>query len=104
MICDAMPGAAKWHYWEWKTSGKRICIVNLKSSVADGKISELFYAPYEGEHMFRLDEGNKTSAWIRFGDNAWYAIGRSAKVECAKFRVSEPIGDMLIVTRIWIGK
>ena len=75
----------------------------LPVSVAEGRISELFYAPYEGEHMFRLDEGERTSAWVRQGDDSWYVVGRFAKVERVIFRVPHPIGDMPIVTRIWIG-
>jgi len=76
----------------------------LPVSIACGRIGELFYAPYEGEHMFRLEEGKQTSSWVRQGDDSWYAVGRLAKVERVVFPVPYPIGDMPIVTRIWIGK
>lgn len=72
-------------------------------TLAEGRISELFFSPYEGEHMFRIDEGKRTSAWVRQGDNSWYAIGRRVKVEHVVFQVPAPIGDMPVVTRIWIG-
>ncbi len=75
----------------------------VPTSVVMGRITELFYAPYEGEHMFRIDEGKTTSAWERLGDHSWYAVGRLAKIEKATFQVAYPIGDMPITTRIWIG-
>ncbi len=67
-------------------------------SITEGRICELFYAPYEGEHMFRLDEGKRKSAWVRLGDDSWYALGRLVKIENVIFRATHPI-----VTRIWIG-
>jgi hypothetical protein len=36
------------------------------------------------------------------GDESWYVVGRRVKVEQVVFRVPEPIGDMPVVTRIWI--
>jgi hypothetical protein len=73
-------------------------------SIAEGYISEVFFAPYEGEHMFRLDEGTRQSSWVRHGDESWYAVGRSAKVESVVFHAPHPIGNMPLVTRIWIGR
>jgi hypothetical protein len=67
-----------------------------------GHISDLFFAPYEGEHMFRLHGNGRTSSWTRLGDESWYVVGRRVKVEQVVFRVPEPIGDMPVVTRIWI--
>ena len=71
--------------------------------VADGRIVELFHAPYGGERMFRLDEGGSQSSWVRQGDESWYAVGRRAKVECVVFDALQPIGELPVVTRIWIG-
>ena len=71
--------------------------------VAEGRITGLFYAPHEGQHMFRLDEGGTLSSWVRHGDGSWYAVGRRAKVECVVFQAPDPIGDLPVVTRIWIG-
>jgi hypothetical protein len=73
-------------------------------SVSEGRISELFYAPYEGQHMFRLDEGARTTCWVRQGDDSWYVVGRRVKVEHVVFQVPPPIGGMPVVTRIWIGR
>jgi hypothetical protein len=53
--------------------------------------------------MFRLDEGGSQSYWVRHGDETCYAVGRRAKVECVVFHAPHPIGDMTVVTRIWIG-
>jgi len=72
--------------------------------VADGRITGLFYAPNEGQHMFRLDEGGRQSSWVRQGDESWYVVGRRAKVECVTFHAPLPIGDLPVVTRIWIGE
>ena len=73
------------------------------ATIAEGRITELFYAPYEGEHMFRLDEVASQSSWVRQGDESWYAVGRRAKIERVVFHAPHPIGDMPVVTRIWIG-
>jgi hypothetical protein len=73
------------------------------ASIAEGHISELLFAPYNAEHLFRLDEGTHESCWVRQGDDSWYAVGRIAKVESVVFHAPHPIGNMPIVTRIWIG-
>jgi hypothetical protein len=73
------------------------------ASFADGRITELFYARSERQDMFRLDEGARQSDWVRHGDASWYAVGRRAKVECVVFHAPHPIGDLPVVTRIWIG-
>ena len=73
------------------------------ASVAYGRITELFYAHSEHQHMFRLDEGARQSYWVRHGDGSWYAVGRRAKVECVVFQAPHPIGDLPVVTRISIG-
>jgi hypothetical protein len=73
-------------------------------SIAEGYISELFFAPYEGECMFRLREGTRQSSWVRHGDESWYVVGRTAKVESVVLHVPHPIGNMPLVTRIWIGR
>jgi hypothetical protein len=43
------------------------------------------------------------SSWVRQGDDSWYAVGRRAKVECVVFDALQPIGELPVVTRIWIG-
>jgi hypothetical protein len=69
----------------------------------EGHIAEFFYAPYEGEHMFRLDEAKQKSTWARLGDDSWYVLGRRAKIERIVFHISHLIEDTPVVTRIWIG-
>ena len=73
-------------------------------SIAEGRISRLFIAPYKDKHMFRLDEGTHRSSWVRRGDESWYAVGRSAKIERVVFHAPHPIGDIPVITRIWIGR
>jgi hypothetical protein len=72
--------------------------------IIEGCISKLYYSNYEGEDMFQLDEGSKKSSCSRLGDDSWYAVGRKTKIEVVVFKVPDPIGDMPIVTRIWIGE
>jgi hypothetical protein len=71
--------------------------------VAEGRISRLFFYPYDGEHRFELDEGAQRSAWVRQGDESWYTVGWRARVEKAVFHTPPPVGTVPIVTRIWIG-
>jgi hypothetical protein len=73
------------------------------ASVAAGRITELFCAPSGGERMFRLNEGGSQSSWVRHGGESWYAVGRRAQVEWVVFHAPHPIGDLPVVTRIWIG-
>jgi hypothetical protein len=71
-------------------------------SMAEGRISRLFDAPHQGP-MFQIDEGIRRSSWVRQGDKSWYAVGLRAKVESVVFQVPDLIGEMPVVTRIWIG-
>ena len=73
------------------------------ANIAEGRITELFYAPYEGEHMFRLGDGAQSTCWPLQGDDSWYVVCRAAKVEHVIFQIPSPIGKMQVVTRIWIG-
>src|SRR6266513_1265563 len=59
-------------------------------TVAEGRITRLFYASYEGESMFELDEGARRTTWMRQGDNSWFAVGRRARVEHVVFRAPPP--------------
>ena len=71
--------------------------------VVDGRIRGLFFAPSGGQPMFQLDEGGSQSSWARQGDGSWYAVGRRARVECVVFHAPHPIGNLTVVTGIWIG-
>ncbi len=73
------------------------------ASIAEGRIVRLFNIPPQGEPMFELNEGASRSAWARQGDASWYVAGLRAKVESVIF-VAELIGELPVVTRIWIGK
>jgi hypothetical protein len=84
--------------WQAYLRGER------KAHIAEGRIVDLFFAPYEGEHMFRIDEGVSQSSWVRHGDQSWYAVGRHAKIERVVFRAPHPIGEIPVITRIWIGQ
>ena len=84
--------------WEAYLRGERATMM------AEGRITRLFNALSQGEPMFELTEGARRSSWVRQGDPSWYAVGLRGKVESVVFRVPELIGDMPVVTRIWIGK
>lgn len=83
--------------WEAYLRGER------PTTIAEGRITRFFHAPYEGEAMFELKEGARRSSWVRQGDQSWYAVGLRAKVESVVFE-PDLIGEMQVVTRIWIGK
>jgi hypothetical protein len=76
---------------------------SLPTSICEGRIVRLFFANYEGEHRFLLDEGEKQSSWVRNVNDSRYVVGRYAKIESVVFCVADPIGDLPVVTRIWIG-
>jgi hypothetical protein len=81
--------------WEAYLRGERA------ATVAEGRITRFFDA--QGESMFQLNAGGQRSSWVRQGDASWYAVGLRAKVESVVFRVPDLIGEMPVVTRIWIG-
>lgn len=83
--------------WQSYLRGERPVIM------AEGRITELFFAPYEGERMFRLDEGSRQSVWFRQGYESWYAVGRKARIEQVVFHIAVPPEDLPVITRIWIG-
>jgi len=82
--------------WRSVEQGKK------RPKISEGRISKLFYIPYDGEHRFELDEGAHRSSWTRFGDDSWYVVGRRARVEHVVFR-SLRFGGIPLVTKIWIG-
>jgi hypothetical protein len=82
--------------WEAYLRGERNAITT------EGRITRLFNAPNQGA-MFELKDGARRSSWVRQGDASWYAVGLRAKVESVLF-VPDLIGEMPVVTRIWIGK
>jgi len=68
-----------------------------QTALSEGNISRLYYLPYEGEHMFEIDEGERRSCWPRPSDSSWFAIGWRARVEHTR-------GEHPEVLKIWIGK
>ncbi|HZV35552.1 MAG TPA: hypothetical protein VFB72_13345 [Verrucomicrobiae bacterium] len=64
--------------------------------VSKGQITRVYFLPYEGEHMFEIDEGERRSSWPRPKDNPWFIVGYFAEVEHTK-------GKNPDVLRIWIG-
>jgi hypothetical protein len=85
--------------WRALESGKK------RTKISEGLITKLFFAPYEGDHFFELDDGKRRRSWVRFGDESWYAVGRRVRVEFAEFRVfiSLRFDVIQVVTKIWIG-
>ena len=64
--------------------------------ISEGRITRLFYVPYEGEHMFEIDDGQRQSNWPRLGEGSWFVVGWRARVEHTR-------GEHPEVLRIWIG-
>jgi hypothetical protein len=66
------------------------------TAFSEGRITRLYFLPYEGDHMFEFDEGGRCSSWPRPGDSSWFVVGRRARVEHTR-------GEQPEVLRIWIG-
>jgi hypothetical protein len=67
-----------------------------QTALSEGRITRLYYLPYEGEHMFEIDEGERCSSWQRLGDSSWFVVGWHARVEHTQ-------GEHPEVIKIWIG-
>jgi hypothetical protein len=67
-----------------------------RTLISSGRITRLYYLPYEGEHMFEINEGEQRSSWPRPGDSPWFVVGYFARIEHTQ-------GDHPRVIRIWIG-
>jgi hypothetical protein len=78
----------------------------LRAKIAEGRITKLFFAPYDGEHYFEIDDGKRRQSWIRRGDASLYAIGRHARVEYLIFRrwfFWGTVSAIPVASKIWIG-
>jgi hypothetical protein len=67
-----------------------------QTSFSEGRITRLYFLPYEGEHMFEIEEGEQRSRWPRPGDSSWFVVGWRARVE-------HTTGQHPEVLRIWVG-
>jgi hypothetical protein len=67
------------------------------TAFSEGHITRLYYLPYEGEHMFEIDEGDRLSSWPRPGESSWFVVGARARVENTG-------GEHPEVLRMWIAK
>jgi hypothetical protein len=65
-------------------------------SFSEGRITRLYFLPYEGDHMFEIDERGRLSCWPRPADSTWFVVGWRARVEHTR-------GEQPEVLRIWIG-
>ena len=65
------------------------------TAFSEGRITRLYFLPYEGDHMFEIDDGERRSSWPR-PDSEWFVVGRRARVEHTR-------GQHREVLRIWIG-
>ncbi len=63
---------------------------------SEGRITRLFFLPYEGDHMFEIEDGDRRTSWPRPGDSDWFVVGRRVRVEHTR-------GEQPEVFRIWIG-
>ena len=66
------------------------------TAFSEGRITRLFFLPYEGDHMFEIADGDRRTRWPRPGDSDWFVVGRRARVEHTH-------ADSPEVLRIWIG-
>jgi hypothetical protein len=66
------------------------------TAFSEGRITRLYFLPYEGDHMFEIDEGGRLSSWPRPGDSTWFVVGWRARVEHTR-------GEHPEVLRIWVG-
>ena len=66
------------------------------TAFSEGRISRLYFLPYEGEHMFDIEEGDRRSSWPRASDSEWFVVGWRARVEHTQ-------GEHPQVLRIWIA-
>jgi hypothetical protein len=67
-----------------------------QTAFSEGCITRLYWLPYEGEHMFEIDEGDRRSSWPRPWDSTWFVVGWRARVE-------HTCGKHPEVLKIWIG-
>lgn len=70
--------------------------------VAEGYISRLFLDTFDCKQMFELEEEGRRSFWVRRGNASAYVLGRKARVEHVVFHAPEPVGDLPVITKIWI--
>jgi hypothetical protein len=68
-----------------------------ETAFSEGTITRLYYLPYEGEHMFEIEEGDRRSCWPRPGDCSLFVVGWCARIE-------HTLGAPPAVLRIWIGR
>jgi hypothetical protein len=68
-----------------------------RTAISEGNITRLYFLPYEGEHMFEIDEGECRSSWVKLGDDSWFVVGWRARIEHTLGKNPEVLG-------IWIGK
>ena len=67
-----------------------------QTALSEGRITRLYFLPYEGDHMFEIDEGDRLSSWPHPEDSKWFVVGRRARVEHTR-------GEHPDVLRIWVG-
>ncbi len=65
------------------------------TSFSEGRITRLYFLPYEGDHRFEIDEGGRLTSWPRPGDSKWFVVGGRARVEHTGGQHPE-------VLRIWV--
>jgi hypothetical protein len=82
---------------QWEAYRRGECL----SRFSEGRISSLFFDPFDAEPIFEVDEGSQRSFWVRRGNPSSYAAGRRVKVEHVVFHA--PVGNMPVISRIWIG-
>jgi hypothetical protein len=66
------------------------------SAFSEGRITRLYFLPYEGDHMFEIEDGGGCTSWPRPGDSDWFVVGRRARIEHTRSASPE-------VLKIWIG-
>lgn len=86
--------------WRSFVAGKK------RTKISEGRITKLFFALYQGEHFFEIDDGKRRRSWIRLGNESWFSAGYWARVEYADFRVliGLRVDSIQVISKIWTGK
>jgi hypothetical protein len=66
------------------------------TAFSEGRITRLYFLPYEGDHMFDIEDGDRCTSWPRPCDSDWFVVGRRARVEHTR-------GEPPEVLKIWVG-
>jgi hypothetical protein len=75
----------------------------LETHTIEGRISRVYMSGHGDFPEFEVDDGSSRTQWERFGDDAWFVVGRRVRVAYV-FTKSRYSGELhRTVLGIWIG-